>query len=105
MIHIFNACMSICQLPGMCCSACGEACKSCPGACKACCDPLRDCCMSLGSGFKHFMERPLSSYVVVSVVVSGITLHLCWKDINSVAGCTSIFLNILMVFSVGNIIF
>jgi len=105
MIHIFNVCTAICQLPGMLCNACGEACKSCPGACKACCDPLRYCCTSIGTAFKHFHERPLSSYVVVSVLVSGATLYLSYDGLNSIEGCSSNFLYILMGFSIVNMLF
>jgi len=51
------------------------------------------------------MERPLSAYVMVSVLISILTLYQCSQDLSSVIGCTSNFLYVLMAFSVINILF
>jgi len=105
MIYIFQGVQSICSLPGLCCKACGDACKNCPGACKTVCDPIRQCCSSCGSTFKHFMERPLSAYVVLAIALSLATIGLSVLGLQSKENCKSNFLLILMGFSVIHIIF
>merc|ERR1719438_99479 len=101
MIYIFKGVQSICSLPGTLCSLCGDVLKQCPGACQSC----GEACGRCGSHFKHFMERPLSAYVFVSVLISILTLYQCSEDLGSVVGCTSNFLYVLMAFSVINILF
>lgn len=124
MIYILNACQSIFSLPGMACSACGEACKSCPGACQAICGPIRGCLTGCGGSFKQFTERPLSTYVFVSMIVSAGSIYLSMearrgnligvkraKNATLPAGgddgeaCTSTFLYIVMGFAVINVVF
>jgi len=80
---------------------CGEACKSCPGACSK----LSGLCKNCGAEFKHFMERPLSAYVILSILLSLYTLYQCQDDMGSVKGCSSNLLYILMGFSVIYIVF
>lgn len=89
----------------MCCAACGDACKSCPGACQAICDPLRGCCLKMGNTIKHFNERPLSTYVLVSVVVSAAALYLSYVGLQTPKNCASNFLYIVMGFAVINVLF
>lgn len=101
MIYIFKGFQGICSLPGYLCSGCGQACKSCPGACKF----VSQYCMNCGAECKHFMERPLSAYVIISFLLSGFTLYKCFGDLGTPEGCSSNFLYILMAFSVLNIIF
>jgi len=105
MIYIFKGFQGICSLPGYICSHCGDACKSCPGACKGVTEPFRKGCKSCGAEVKHFMERPLSAYVVLSVLISAFTLYQCSTDMASVEGCSSNFLYILAGFSVVNVMF
>lgn len=100
MIYIFQGCQNVCSLPGYLCSACGDACKSCPGACKACSGLCKGC----GDEVKHFFERPLSVYVILSILLSLCTLSVTYTDMNP-AGCTSIYLYILMGMAVVNIVF
>lgn len=124
MIYILNACQGVFSLPGMACSACGEACKSCPGACGAICNPIRGCFTGCGASFKQFTERPLSTYVVVSLLVSAGSIYLSYEALNNrtpgitkptnataITGagdgeaCTSTFLYIVMGFAVINVVF
>merc|ERR1719277_2704195 len=105
MIYIFSGCQNICSLPGVLCSLCGQACKSCPGACKAVSEPFQKCCANCGGYTKGFFEMPLSVYVLVSIVVSGLVAMSCNEDMNGKAKgangpCTSNFLYLVMVFSI-----
>lgn len=105
MIYIFSGCQNICSLPGMCCSACGEACKSCPGGCKAICGPISRGFKGCGGFVKHFFERPLSAYIIVSALVSGFALYSAYTDMTTTPKCTSTFLYVLMAFAVINFLF
>lgn len=101
MIYIFNAVQNVCSLPGYLCSACSEACQACPSVCSAC----SGACKSVGDDFKHFVGRPLSGYVVVSLLVSAFELHSAYEDMQTPRGCQSTYLGIVMGFSVFNILF
>jgi len=78
MIYIFKGAQSICSLPALACQACGDLCK------QVNCQPCVEGCNWVSSHFKHFMERPLSTFVVVSIVIGlGAMLpgnHKDWKD-------------------------
>lgn len=101
MIYIFQGFQGICSLPGYACQACGEACKTCPSICRAC----STSCVGCGAHFKHFMERPLSAYVVISCAVSAGAVLSAQSSSSDPPGCTSIFLLILQLFSVVNVVF
>jgi len=105
MIYIFTGCQNICSLPGYLCSACGQVCKHLPGGLEVVCKPCQAGCAHAGSYVKHFFERPLSAYVIVSLLVSLYTVFLAMLDMNSKPGCSSNFLYILMAFAVINVIF
>lgn len=106
MIYIFSGCQAICSLPGYACGACSDALKQCPGVCQAICDPLRAVLKGAGSFVKHFFERPLSAYVVVSFLLSGATLYLACADMAAAPkGCSSNYLYALMTFALINVIF
>jgi len=105
MIYIFSGCQNICSLPGMLCSACGDACKSCPGGCKAICGPLSRGFKGCGGFVKHFFERPLSAYILVSFLVSGYSLYSANADMTEPANCSSTFLYVIMGFAVINFVF
>lgn len=47
----------------MICSSCGELCK------QINCKPIEEACSAAGSAFTHFMERPLSTFVVIAFVL------------------------------------
>lgn len=51
------------------------------------------------------MERPLSAYVVISMMVSAVALYWSYQGLQSPPGCSSNFLYILIAFSVINILF
>jgi len=105
MIYIFSSCQAICALPGYACSACGDLCKSCPGACQACATPLRQGCKGCGGFVKHFFEKPLSAYIIISIFLSGATLYMANTDMSTPAGCSSTYLYALMAFAVVNVVF
>jgi len=77
MIYIFSGVQSICSLPGMCCRACGDCCASIN------CKPIKDCCDACGKGCTGFMERPLSTFVILSIVLSAIQILLCVQAMGS----------------------
>jgi len=64
MYLIFQGLGECCKLPGKLCSACGDCCKQ--MNCTAC----RDCCKSCASGCSGFVEKPLSSFVVIASLIS-----------------------------------
>jgi len=63
MIYIFQGVQNICSLPGLLCKACGDLCS------KMNCKPVQECCEAAGKQCTHFMARPLSTYVVLSLVM------------------------------------
>jgi len=104
MIYIFEGCKKIFQIPGMLCSGCGDLCKQFPGACSF----VADGCKNVGSNFKHYFERPLSMYFVLSVVLSLYTFSGAQADAARLSenGCkSSNFLLVLQVFAIVNIVF
>lgn len=105
MIYIFNGITAICSLPGYLCSAVGEACKGCGGACSGIFRGIGSVCDNCGSQVKHFMERPLSVYVVLSICVSAVTIFQANEDGERPRDCESTFLLVLQVFACINIIF
>jgi len=106
MIYIFQGFQSICSLPGMACRACGDCCA------QLNCKPIKACCDCVGKGRTHFMERPLSTYVIVSFALSGATLYAGYSGLDT--GCVlhegawvtfSWFCYIVMAFAVVNLAF
>jgi len=71
MIYIFSGIKNICSLPGMACRLCGDACKAIN------CNWAKECCNFVGKGCTHFMERPLSTYVLISVCLSLFQIYCC----------------------------
>jgi len=69
MIYLFQGCQGICSLPGKACTGCGELCK------QMNCKPIHDCCQSAGRACSQFTEKPLSSFVVITVVLSCVELY------------------------------
>jgi hypothetical protein len=69
MIYIFKGIQSICSLPGMACKACGECCA------QMNCNWIKDLCNGCGSAVTHFFERPLSTYVVISIIESALLIY------------------------------
>jgi len=64
MIYIFSGIKEICLLPKRCCTLCGECCKAIN------CKPIKDCCDTLARGCSGFVEKPLSSFVVITIILS-----------------------------------
>mmetsp|Transcript_4419 Transcript_4419/g.7049 ORF Transcript_4419/g.7049 Transcript_4419/m.7049 type:complete len:264 (-) Transcript_4419:214-1005(-) len=60
MIHVFNCAKEVCSLPGQACIACGN-----------CASQINcDCCTECGKSFSNFMDKPLSTYVVIKVLLA-----------------------------------
>jgi len=87
MIYIFQGVQGICSLPGMACRACGDCCA------KMNCKPIMECCNACGKGCTHFMERPLSTYVIVSILMGGAAVYMGQGNI------------VVQVFGIVNILF
>mmetsp|Transcript_79657 Transcript_79657/g.204933 ORF Transcript_79657/g.204933 Transcript_79657/m.204933 type:complete len:238 (-) Transcript_79657:297-1010(-) len=64
MIHIFNCAKGVCSLPGEACKACGQACKS------ISCTPIQAACEAASGFCNSFVEKPLSSYVIITGALS-----------------------------------
>mmetsp|Transcript_66361 Transcript_66361/g.205476 ORF Transcript_66361/g.205476 Transcript_66361/m.205476 type:complete len:246 (-) Transcript_66361:153-890(-) len=64
MYLIFSGIGECCKLPGKACGACGDLCKQ--MNCTAC----RDCFKGCASGCSGFVEKPLSSFVVITIIMS-----------------------------------
>merc|ERR1740121_1640851 len=111
MIYLFNGITGILSFPGYLCSTIGQGFKSCGsflcgGACKGVCKSISKFFDNIGNEIKYFFQRPLSAYVVLSCIVSGITLYLANEDgRNPNKECDSNFLLILGGFSLVNIFF
>jgi len=72
MIYVFNGAKEICSLPGRACTACGE----CLGQMN--CEPLKNVCSGLGACFVTFLDKPLSTYVLVKALLSALLLVKCF---------------------------
>jgi len=64
MIYLFRGVAEICKVPGRLCSLCGELFK------QIHCEPVKKCCDRASRGCSSFVERPLSSFVVITTVMS-----------------------------------
>lgn len=85
MIYVFNGVKEICSLPGKACQLCGQCCQ------EIHCEPCKEACSSCGQCFVNFMDRPLSTYVIVKVVISSLLLYACIVSLSEPAceGCQS----------------
>jgi len=54
---------------------------------------------------KHFFEKPLSAYIIISIFLSGATLYMANTDMADPEGCSSTYLYALMAFAVVNVVF
>eukprot|EP00747_Dinoflagellata_sp_TGD_P179645 gnl/TRDRNA2_/TRDRNA2_30764_c0_seq1.p1 gnl/TRDRNA2_/TRDRNA2_30764_c0~~gnl/TRDRNA2_/TRDRNA2_30764_c0_seq1.p1 ORF type:complete len:244 (-),score=31.29 gnl/TRDRNA2_/TRDRNA2_30764_c0_seq1:116-847(-) len=74
MIHVFNCAKEACSLPGKACTACGQVCGNIN------CEPVKDCCSVLGDSCTNFMERPLSTYVIIKAALGLKELYSCYMS-------------------------
>jgi len=86
MIHVFNFCGEVLSLPGKACLMCADLCGtienvSC-GPLKSCCDEGVKICNDTGNFFSAFMEQPLSTYVMVKVILGVSGLFSCVASLN-----------------------
>eukprot|EP00929_Paragymnodinium_shiwhaense_P121019 TRINITY_DN93141_c0_g1_i1.p1 TRINITY_DN93141_c0_g1~~TRINITY_DN93141_c0_g1_i1.p1 ORF type:complete len:250 (+),score=48.19 TRINITY_DN93141_c0_g1_i1:107-856(+) len=71
MIYIFNCMHEICTIPGKICNACGELCNQMD------CTAARNMCKDWSKGCSNYMDRPLSSYVVVKAALGMFMIGAC----------------------------
>mmetsp|Transcript_6844 Transcript_6844/g.16164 ORF Transcript_6844/g.16164 Transcript_6844/m.16164 type:complete len:273 (+) Transcript_6844:70-888(+) len=86
MIYIFQGVRSICGLPGLLCSECSNLCK------QINCRPLQECCDAAAHFCQGFLDKPLSSYVLLTAALSIAELLACANSLNSPqrSGCVAI---------------
>lgn len=82
MIYIFQGFQLFCSLPGEACSLCGRCCN------QINCRPLAQCCMAGGKAFRHFTEKPLSSFVILTFLLSVLELHACIGSLSMITSPT-----------------
>lgn len=110
MIYLFSGCQAICALPGNLCSLCGQLCK------QINCQPIKECCDEASKQCTHFTEKPLSSFVIVALVMSGLELYFCFGALqargtpacrlpSSASVDLSMWLYLQMAFAIMNILF
>jgi len=83
MIHVFNGCKAVCALPGQACTEIGKCCGNIN------CAPVKDCCEGAGKACTQFTDKPLSSFVIVTAVVSLSELFFCFNTLSqaSIGAC------------------
>jgi len=77
MIYIFNFAKEICGLPGLLCTQCSKLFDKCN------CTICEDVCMGMANCCRGFLDKPLSSYVVVTGLLSLVELGLCASVLNA----------------------
>lgn len=77
MIYIFNFFKEICSLPGRLCTACGHIFDQCH------CTICTEACEAMGNCCRGFLDKPLSSYIVLSGLISLLELFLCFSSMNA----------------------
>uniref|UniRef100_A0A7S4Q0A8 Uncharacterized protein n=1 Tax=Alexandrium monilatum TaxID=311494 RepID=A0A7S4Q0A8_9DINO len=84
MIYIFNCAKEICGLPARACHAFSQLCDYIN------CQPCQDACEVLANCCRGFTDKPLSSYVILTGLLSICELVLCLSAFNSpmLEGCT-----------------
>mmetsp|Transcript_44978 Transcript_44978/g.89055 ORF Transcript_44978/g.89055 Transcript_44978/m.89055 type:complete len:335 (-) Transcript_44978:38-1042(-) len=71
MLYIFNIVRAICEVPGQLCRICGTIFE------QIRCQFCVDCCNALSIGCHEFLLRPLSSFVVITCMLSLLELACC----------------------------
>mmetsp|Transcript_23903 Transcript_23903/g.59545 ORF Transcript_23903/g.59545 Transcript_23903/m.59545 type:complete len:244 (+) Transcript_23903:96-827(+) len=89
MIYVFNGCKSICSMPGQACTELGKCCGNIKIPAVDC-TPLKNCCDSAGKACTQFMDKPLSSYVVIAVLISLFEIWYCLDTLSQswLSDCT-----------------
>jgi len=77
MIHVFECAKETCALPGKACVECGKV------AASVNCEPCVNCCNALGTSFSNFMDKPLSTYVVVKILLGSTMLYFSYSAYTS----------------------
>lgn len=110
MIHIFNCFGQLCKLPGQACSGCSELCK------QINCDICQQGCANASKACSGFVSKPLSSFVVITILISLGELYQVGTSISSkkLSDCKlpeaawvsiKIWCYVQMLFALVNIIF
>eukprot|EP00405_Crypthecodinium_cohnii_P021624 CAMPEP_0206472588 /NCGR_PEP_ID=MMETSP0324_2-20121206/32297_1 /ASSEMBLY_ACC=CAM_ASM_000836 /TAXON_ID=2866 /ORGANISM="Crypthecodinium cohnii, Strain Seligo" /LENGTH=229 /DNA_ID=CAMNT_0053947231 /DNA_START=144 /DNA_END=833 /DNA_ORIENTATION=- len=76
MIYIFNGAKTICALPGKLCSAIGDLCG------QISCAPIKECCDAASKGCMQFTDKPLSSFVIIAWIMSGLELYYAYSALS-----------------------
>lgn len=71
MIHVFNCAKEVCALPGKACVECGKVCS------QINCEPCKQCCDECGKFVSSYWDRPLSTYVILKVLMASAQLYFC----------------------------
>merc|ERR1719419_1645871 len=77
MIYIFSFFTEICALPGRICTTCSKLCSHFN------CKPCQDACAAASQGCRHFVDKPLASYVVLSGALSIAEIVCCNQAFNA----------------------
>jgi len=77
MIYIFSGCKQVCSLPGKACTEVGKCCGNMN------CTPVKDCCQTVGNTCTQFMDKPLSSFVFITMLISLAELYYCFNTLSS----------------------
>mmetsp|Transcript_24245 Transcript_24245/g.76226 ORF Transcript_24245/g.76226 Transcript_24245/m.76226 type:complete len:379 (-) Transcript_24245:182-1318(-) len=93
MIYVFGFAKDVCALPGKACLALAEGCgrveEMFTGPLKGALDGVARLCTEAGNFFASFVDRPLSSYVIIKAVLSVASLRACLNAMldSSLASC------------------
>jgi len=77
MIHIFDGCKKLFELPGKACSACISGCQNCDAGCREHCKPCVDAAESCNDSLSDILNRPLGGYVFMASWLSIIEMVFC----------------------------
>eukprot|EP00931_Biecheleriopsis_adriatica_P042180 TRINITY_DN24046_c0_g1_i1.p1 TRINITY_DN24046_c0_g1~~TRINITY_DN24046_c0_g1_i1.p1 ORF type:complete len:247 (+),score=49.21 TRINITY_DN24046_c0_g1_i1:51-791(+) len=109
MIYVFDCTKEVCALPGKACVECGKACS------QINCEPCVNLCNECGNSFSYFMDKPLSTYVVIKVLLASLELYYCYTAFSDplIKQCTmegapvqgATWLQVQMGFSIVHVIF
>lgn len=78
MIYILNGCKEILSLPGILCKALGSCITQCGKMCNDIdCSPLTNCCFEANKCCLNFVDRPLSSMVIITTMLSITQAYYC----------------------------
>mmetsp|Transcript_53359 Transcript_53359/g.95773 ORF Transcript_53359/g.95773 Transcript_53359/m.95773 type:complete len:252 (-) Transcript_53359:116-871(-) len=109
MIHVFECAKETCSLPGKACVECGKLAQS------VNCEPCVNCCTALGQSFSNFMDKPLSTYVVIKILLSSCMFYYSYAgystpaskkcDVSGAPVSVVMWLTVQMIFAAIHLVF